>query len=405
MHPGCQDSHLQWVPKPAQKATRSMSHDFQNAGLQILADVQRSLWFLGEEKIAFRSIHQARRDVHVATKRKAIVDELVATVEFIKFFAGEEQSRGGESRSSGFKACMNSAMFSLLWILSPILVACVKFFTNGPIVSIIVFTAPLNIIPAWIVQILQTKVAVDRIAVYLDEDEVSDQASTLKKLNKGPRPRRRRCAGHRKWVFKWNAVDQAKGKSALTPPSPSPGRRARPPCLRDSVDQPSPGPRPAAKLHFWYALSDIRAMALPDEPTLQPASGRIIMSKNLSKVNAHELMHAISYSAQSPWLRPQSIKDNILFGFPYDGERYNAVVECCALQTDLSIFEDGDDTEIGARGLSLSGGQKTRVALARAVYTRTKYVLLDDPLSAVDSHTSRFQFEKLLRALWLANRM
>ncbi|KAH7917385.1 P-loop containing nucleoside triphosphate hydrolase protein [Leucogyrophana mollusca] len=101
-------------------------------------------------------------------------------------------------------------------------------------------------------------------------------------------------------------------------------------------------------------------------------------------------MHSISYAAQSPWLRHQSIKDNILFGHSYDEERYNTVVECCALRPDLNILEGGGGTEIGARGVSLSGGQKARVALARAVYARTKYILLDDPLSAVDSHTARF---------------
>ena len=107
------------------------------------------------------------------------------------------------------------------------------------------------------------------------------------------------------------------------------------------------------------------------------------MSKEMSRIDEHGHMHCISYAAQSPWLRHQSIKDNILFGYPYDEDRYNAVVKACALEQDLDMLEDGDATEIGARGVSLSGGQKARVALARAVYARTKYVLLDDPLSAV----------------------
>ena len=105
------------------------------------------------------------------------------------------------------------------------------------------------------------------------------------------------------------------------------------------------------------------------------------MSKDVSNVDEHGLTQSFSYAAQSPWLRHQSIKDNILFGYPFDEARYEAVVECCALRPDLEILEDGDTTEIGARcvltvyvvgccmdvdtfmmyrGVSLSGGQKAR---------------------------------------------
>ena len=77
--------------------------------------------------------------------------------------------------------------------------------------------------------------------------------------------------------------------------------------------------------------------------------GRIIMSKESSRVDENGLMHSISYAAQSPWLRHQSIKDNVLFGYPFEEERYKAVIECCALQPDLEMLEDGDATEIGAR--------------------------------------------------------
>jgi ABC-type multidrug transport system fused ATPase/permease subunit len=89
-------------------------------------------------------------------------------------------------------------------------------------------------------------------------------------------------------------------------------------------------------------------MALLGEMT-DLSGGRIIMSKNTSKVDENGFMYSISYAAQSPWLRHQSIKDNILFGYPYDDERYNAVIDCCALRPDLDILEDGDATEIGAR--------------------------------------------------------
>jgi len=75
------------------------------------------------------------------------------------------------------------------------------------------------------------------------------------------------------------------------------------------------------------------------------------MSKRLSDVDEFGLTHSIAYAAQSPWLRHQSIKDNILFGYPYDDVRYNAVIEACALRPDLDMLEDGDATEIGARSV------------------------------------------------------
>jgi ABC-type multidrug transport system fused ATPase/permease subunit len=143
-------------------------------------------------------------------------------------------------------------------------------------------------------------------------------------------------------------------------------------------------------------------MALLGEMT--PLGGRLLMSKDAGSYDAAGNAQAISYAAQAPWLRHQSIRENILFGAPFDEERYDAVVDACALAPDLRVLEDGDATEIGARGVSLSGGQKARVALARAVYARTRYVLLDDPLSAVDAHTARALVERLLGGPLLAGR-
>ena len=96
----------------------------------------------------------------------------------------------------------------------------------------------------------------------------------------------------------------------------------------------------------------------------------------------------IAYCAQRPWLQSMSIRENIIFSSPFEMARYRQVLEACALNPDLESFKHGDLSNIGENGIGLSGGQRARVALARAVYSRAKIVLLDDPLSALDHQTA-----------------
>ena len=92
----------------------------------------------------------------------------------------------------------------------------------------------------------------------------------------------------------------------------------------------------------------------------------------------------ISLVTQSAWIQNASLRDNILFGSEYDDDRYRCVVRACALEADLKQLRDGDRTDIGEKGVNLSGGQQQRVSLARAAYSKSDIVILDDPLSAVD---------------------
>ncbi|KAJ0427044.1 hypothetical protein BJY00DRAFT_271569 [Aspergillus carlsbadensis] len=104
----------------------------------------------------------------------------------------------------------------------------------------------------------------------------------------------------------------------------------------------------------------------------------------------------IGYCAQTPWLQSMSIRDNILFSSPYDEQRYKRVLDACALLPDLSNFKHGDLSFVGENGIGLSGGQKARVSLARAVYSTSRILLLDDPLSALDHNTAEFVVQKCL---------
>ncbi|KAI5634802.1 ABC transporter domain-containing protein [Phthorimaea operculella] len=117
-------------------------------------------------------------------------------------------------------------------------------------------------------------------------------------------------------------------------------------------------------------------------------------TKELPALSGQVSVHSsVSYACQEPWLFPSNVRDNILFGLPYDADKYRRVCRVCALEKDFKQFPFGDQTLVGERGVSMSGGQRARVNLARAVYREADIYLLDDPLSAVDANVGRQLFE------------
>ncbi|KAJ3833329.1 hypothetical protein F5878DRAFT_646030 [Lentinula raphanica] len=102
----------------------------------------------------------------------------------------------------------------------------------------------------------------------------------------------------------------------------------------------------------------------------------------------------IAYAAQESWVQNETIRENIVFSSPFDEERYRKVLYQCNLERDINLFEAGDATEVGEKGLTLSGGQKARITLARAIYSKAEIVLLDDVLAALDVHTAKWIVEK-----------
>lgn len=105
----------------------------------------------------------------------------------------------------------------------------------------------------------------------------------------------------------------------------------------------------------------------------------------------------VSYSSQEPWLFDATIRQNILFIEPFDKERYQKVIQVCSLERDLRSLTAGDLTMAGESGVCLSGGQKARINLARAIYRRADIYLLDDPLSAVDSAVGKHIFNSCIK--------
>ncbi|XP_046426437.1 probable multidrug resistance-associated protein lethal(2)03659 isoform X1 [Neodiprion fabricii] len=113
------------------------------------------------------------------------------------------------------------------------------------------------------------------------------------------------------------------------------------------------------------------------------------LSSGTVKVNG-----SVAYASQEPWLFGGSVRQNILFGRKMDPRRYDKVVKVCQLKRDFTLFPYGDKTVVGERGVSLSGGQRARINLARAVYANVDIYLMDDPLSAVDAHVGKHMFDE-----------
>ncbi|ORY83038.1 P-loop containing nucleoside triphosphate hydrolase protein [Protomyces lactucae-debilis] len=120
------------------------------------------------------------------------------------------------------------------------------------------------------------------------------------------------------------------------------------------------------------------------------------MRKGSGSVSVHG---TLGFCAQVPWIMNATVRDNILFGRPFDAERYRQVVYAAALEPDFEILPQGDMTLIGERGITVSGGQKQRLNIARAAYFDADIILLDDPLSAVDAHVGNHLMEKCITGL------
>ncbi|KAL7752135.1 hypothetical protein RI367_002178 [Sorochytrium milnesiophthora] len=125
---------------------------------------------------------------------------------------------------------------------------------------------------------------------------------------------------------------------------------------------------------------------------MEPAGGRMVIN---SAARASVGKQFQSYASQSSWIIAGTVRDNIVFGSPRDDQWFWEVIKCCELERDLELWENGIDTVVGERGVMLSGGQRARICLARAIYARPALLLLDDPLSAVDTRVARRLFDTL----------
>lgn len=312
--------------------------------------------------------------------RTRLMTEILNNIKSIKLFAWGQAFmnklryiRNDQELHTLRKIGAVQAVANFTWSTTPFLVSCCTFVvfvltTNQPLTTEIVFPAltlfnlltfPLAILPMVITAIVEATVAVGRLTSYFTAEELQPDAVIAKEpaLHIGDDSVRVRDAS-----FTW---DRKEGKR----------------CLENIDLEARKGD-----------LSCIVGRVGSGKSSLLQA-----MLGDIWKIHGEIVLHgSVAYVAQQPWVMNATIRDNIVFGHRWDPHFYERTVNACALAEDFKTLPNGDQTEVGERGISLSGGQKARVALARAVYARADVYLLDDCLSAVDQHVGRHLIDKVL---------
>ncbi|SMR57118.1 unnamed protein product [Zymoseptoria tritici ST99CH_1E4] len=334
-----------------------------------------------------------------------VTNEVLTNVRIIKYFAWEQrflasvdEKRVVEMRHLRNRFIVWSAA-ATIWSGAPILIT---FFTfmfytlveKKALVPSIAFTAlslfsllriPLDQLADMVAHVQESKVSVDRIEEYLNEPE-TDKYIQLQSHERDENGEP--LIGFERGTFSWGGKDDDDFKMIDLDMNFTVGQ------LNVIV-----GPTGSGKTSMLMALlGEMKLLA----GQVHLPGGR--SREDLKRDPNTGLTESVAYCAQQPWLVNGTVKDNIVFASKWDARRYKDVIVACSLQRDLEILDSGDQTLVGEKGVTLSGGQKQRISLARALYCDARHVLMDDVLSAVDSHTAKWIFDKALMGPLMYNR-
>ena len=339
-------------------------------------------------------------------KRVTILNEVLQSIRIIKFFAWEDRFLTiiNEARRAELEFLKKRlylwAAYGILWFGFPIVVTVATFTSytkwfGHELTASTAFTAlslfsvlkhPIDQLADMITNVIQSKVSLDRVDEFLREEE-TEKSWTAIRRRKSSVPRGM-TARFDDATFTWasrteiakETSDAAIAQLAFQ--------------LRNiTIEFPSDaltlivGPTGSGKTSLLMAL--LGELSLLKGSVYLPSSAR----EELLADPDSGLTQTVASCAQQAWLLNDTIKNNILFAAPYNKRRYDHVIMATALEKDLEILDAGDETEVGEKGITMSGGQKQRISLARALYSSARFILLDDCLSAVDSHTAQWIYQ------------
>ncbi|XP_018411207.1 PREDICTED: multidrug resistance-associated protein 7 [Nanorana parkeri] len=362
---------------------------YQQVGIAFLGGLGLALLLVPLNKVvATRIMNNNKELLQHKDARVKLVTELLSGMRVVKFYTWEEHFarqltilRKKELRSLRTIKLLD-AVCVYLWAALPVLISIITFVTyvllGNQLTAAKVFTAlalvgmlilPLNSFP-WVLNgILEAKVSLDRIQSFL---ELPDQNLLMYYNTQAPPTEGTSVVDMQNALFSWAAE------------------------FKDYMER-------STSLQVFIGHLSVPKGALVaivgkvgcgKSSLLSAMTGELTRHRGTLYMSHQEA--GFGFVAQEPWIQFASIRENILFGKEYNERLYKKVVEACALAEDLSIFPAGDQTEVGENGVTLSGGQKARLSLARAVYQEKDIYLLDDPLAAVDADVASHLMEKCI---------
>jgi len=370
--------------------------------------------FLLPINIAFaRGFGSAQKKIMAATdKRIHTTNEILQNIRIIKFFAWEHRfgTIVSEKRAAELKALRVKyliwACAVAVWNAVPVLITFFSFLVytlveKKPLYPSIAFTAislftllrvPLDQLGDMVAHVQESVVSINRVEEFLNEEE-TEKYEQLRHGNVDEDGNE--IIGFKDATFSWGAAKEVIAEDS------TPAFRLMDMDIKFAISKLNivAGPTGSGKTSLL--------MALLGEMTI--IKGKVYLPGGFSREDVRPdpetgLTESVAYCAQQAWLVNANIKENILFANPMDEQRYKNVVVACALERDLEILDAGDETLVGEKGITLSGGQKQRISLARALYSNSRHLLLDDCLSAVDSHTAKWIFDNCIMGPLMRNR-
>ncbi|GAB1214638.1 hypothetical protein ATERTT37_003802 [Aspergillus terreus] len=360
---------------------------------------------------AVRFLVKRRRNINRLTdQRVSLTQEILQGVRFVKFFGWEssflnrlKEIRKREIRLIQTLLAVRNAIMSVSMSI-PVFASLLSFVTYAlskhdldpaPVFSsLALFNAlrmPLNLLPMVIGQIADAWTALNRIQDFIFAEERKEDIHHDKSLAN--------AISMEHATFTWEQSPAEVGAEHLKGPE----KRAKPAQAvaesKSTLEVQEPGePFRLTDVCLEIGRNELVAVigtvGSGKSSLLSALAGEMRLEEGCVRLGTTR-----AFCSQYAWIQNTSVRNNILFGTDYDHTWYEQVIDACALRPDLKVLPNGDLTEIGERGITVSGGQKQRLNIARAIYFNAELVLLDDPLSAVDAHVGRHIMEKAICGL------